>query len=219
MVYSEFVSSVKRRSYDSPVRRDQAAATRDRICRAAAVEFADHGWAGTTVAAIGTRAGVTPQAVHLAVGGKAALLIRAVETAVAGSGDDVLLAERPAFAEVYGSGLGTARRLRAFAAATVAIYERAAQLFLVLQDAARVDDEVASRAADGAERRLLNHRELAALLLPGATPRTHDHLADVIFVLAGPAVYVEFVHRRGWTPEQYTDFLAADLSAAVRRLR
>jgi len=71
------VSAVKRR-YHAPVRQEQAAQTRQRIAAAAAAEFAEHGWSGTTVAAIAARAQVTPQAVHLAVGGKAALLVRAV---------------------------------------------------------------------------------------------------------------------------------------------
>lgn len=91
---------VKRR-YHAPVRQEQAAQTRQRIAAAAAVEFAEHGWAGTTIAAIAKRAQVTPQAVHLAVGGKAALLIRAVEVAVAGATDDAPLAGRAAIADVY----------------------------------------------------------------------------------------------------------------------
>lgn len=213
------MDDVKRRPYDSPVRRDQAAATRVRIAEAAAIEFADHGWAGTTVAAIAARADVTPQAVHLAVGGKAALLIRAVETAVAGSGDPAMLADRPAFGDVYAPGLGPDRRLRAFAAALADIYGRAARLFLVLQDAGRADADVARRAADGAERRLADHRRLAALLCPGAAAATLAHLTDIIWVLAGPAVYVELVLHRQWSEQQYAEFLAADLRSAVRRLR
>jgi AcrR family transcriptional regulator len=219
MVYSQKMHDVKRRPYDSPLRRDQAAATRVRIAEAAAIEFADHGWAGTTVAAIAVRAGVTPQAIHLAVGGKAALLIRAVETAVAGSGDPAMLADRPAFVDVYSPGLSPDRRLRAFAAASADIYDRAARLFLVLQDAARADTEVARRAADGAARRLADHRRLAALLLPVAPSDTLTHLTDIIWVLAGPAVYVELVHNRQWSGQQYSDFLATDLRSAVRRLQ
>jgi AcrR family transcriptional regulator len=213
------VGDVKQRPYNSPVRRDQAAATRTRIAEAAAVEFSDHGWAGTTVAAIASRAGVTPQAIHLAVGGKAALLIRAVETAVAGSGDSVALAERPAFAQVYAPDLGHDRRLRAFAAASAEIYGRAARLFLVLQDAARADAQVARRAGDAAARRLADHRRLAVLLRPGAPPDTVAHLTDVIWVLAGPTVYVELVLHRHWSGQQYADFLVAELRSVVRRLK
>lgn len=218
-MYSEFVTDVKRRSYNSPLRTAQAARTRARIGTAAAAEFAEHGWGGTTVAAIAERAGITPQAVHLAVGGKAALLVRAVETAVAGDPDDVFLADRPAFADVYDSDVSAARRIRAFAAVTSDIYDRAARLFLVLQEAAQSDAEVARLAAEGGERRLVNHRRLAELLIPAATAGDLDELADVIWVLAAPGVYVDFVHRRGWPSDRYSRFLAEAIRAAVNRAR
>src|ERR1700756_464366 len=99
------VESVKR-SYHAPVREQQAAQTRRRIAEAAVEEFSAHGWAGATVAAIAARAGGTPQAVHQPVGAKPALLVRAVETAVAGTPDDVMLADRPSFAAAYEPGLG-----------------------------------------------------------------------------------------------------------------
>ena len=161
------MSAVKRR-YHAPVRQEQAAQTRQRIAAAAAAEFAEHGWSGTTVAAIASRAQVTPQAVHLAVGGKAALLVRAVEVTVAGATDDEPLADRPAFADVYAPGIPARRRLEALAAATSDIYGRAARLFLVLAEAAASDATVAELAAQASARRLADHRRLAGLLAPDA---------------------------------------------------
>jgi AcrR family transcriptional regulator len=209
------VPPVKRR-YHAPVRQEQAAQTRQRIAAAAAVEFAEHGWAGTTVAAIAKRAQVTPQAVHLAVGGKAALLIRAVEVAVAGATDDAPLAGRPAFADVYAPGIPASRRLAALAAATSDIYGRAARLFLVLQDAAAGDATAAELAGQASARRLADHRRLAGLLAPDADEERLRLLIDTIWVLAGPAVYVDLVHRRGWSPGQYARWLADQLAAAVQ---
>ena len=163
------MSAVKRR-YHAPVRQEQAAQTRQRIAAAAAAEFTEHGWSGTTVAAIAARAQVTPQAVHLAVGGKAALLVRAVEVTVAGATDDERLADRPAFADVYAPGIPARRRLEALAAATSDIYGRAARLFLVLQDAAASDATAAELAAQASARRLADHRRLAGLLAPRRQP-------------------------------------------------
>jgi len=163
------VSAVKRR-YHAPVRQEQAAQTRQRIAAAAAAEFTEHGWSGTTVAAIAARAQVTPQAVHLAVGGKAALLVRAVEVTVAGATDDEPLADRPAFADVYAPGIPARHRMEALAAATSDIYGRAARLFLVLQDAAASDATAAELAAHASARRLADHRRLAGLLAPRRQP-------------------------------------------------
>jgi AcrR family transcriptional regulator len=212
------VPPVKRR-YHAPVRVEQAAQTRQRIAAAAVTEFAEHGWAGTTVAAIAKRAQVTPQAVHLAVGGKAALLVRAVEVAVAGATDDAPLADRPAFADVYLPGVPAPGRLAALAAATSDIYGRAARLFLVLQDAAASDAAAAELAGQASTRRLADHRRLAGLLLPDADEERLRLLTDTIWVLAGPAVYVDLVHRRGWAPGQYASWLADQLAAAVQAAR
>ena len=212
------MSAVKRR-YHAPVREEQAAQTRQRIAAAAAAEFAEHGWSGTTVAAIAARAGVTPQAVHLAVGGKAALLVRAVEVTVAAAADDEPLASRPAFAHVYAPGVPASRRLAALAAAGSDIYGRAARLFLVLQDAAASDATAAELAGQASARRLADHRRLAELLVPGAAPARLQLLTDTIWVLAGPAVYVDLVHRRGWPPDQYAAWLTGQLEHAVRLAR
>lgn len=208
------MSPVKRR-YHAPVRQEQAAQTRQRIAAAAAAEFAEHGWAGTTVAAIAKRAQVTPQAVHLAIGGKAALLVRAVEVAVAGATDDAPLADRPAFADVYAPGVAASGRLAALAAATSDIYGRAARLFLVLQDAAASDATAAELAGQASSRRLADHRRLAGLLVPDAGEDKLQPLIDTIWVLAGPGVYVDLVHRRGWPPERYATWLASQLGHAV----
>jgi AcrR family transcriptional regulator len=130
----------------------------------------DHGSSGTTVAAIAARAQVTPQAVHLAVGGKAAPLVRAVEVTVAGATDDEPLADRAAFADVYAPDLPARRRLAALAAATSDIYGRAARLFLVLTEAAASDPTAAELAAQASARRLADHRRLAELLAPMPSP-------------------------------------------------
>jgi AcrR family transcriptional regulator len=208
-----------KRPYHAPVRQEQAAHTRRRIAAAAAAEFAEHGWSGTTIAAIAARAHVTPQAIHLAVGGKAALLIRAVEVTVAGAPDDELLASRPAFTPVYAPGIPARRRIAALAATARDIYDRAGRLFLVLQDAAASDPGAAELAAQASARRLADHRRLAQLLAPNASPELLDTLTDTIWVLAGPGVYVDLVYRRNWTPERYTTWLTSQLDHTVRDTR
>jgi AcrR family transcriptional regulator len=209
------VTSVKR-PYNAPIRQQQATATKRRIALAAAAEFAQHGWAGATVAAIAARAKVTPQAVHLTVGGKAALLVRAVEVAVAGDADDVLLADRPAFSDVYADGRSARRRLAALAAVSADLYQRAARLFLVLHEAARHDPVAAELARDASARRLADHRRLATLLLGAGSEEQVAALTDAIWVLAGPGVYVDLVHQRQWPVGTYTAWLTGQLEQALR---
>jgi hypothetical protein len=80
------------------------------------------------------------------------------------------------------------------------IYGRAGRLFLVLAEAAASDATAAELAGQASARRLADHRRLAGLLAPDASPAQLDLRTDTIWVLAGPAVYVDLVHRRHWPP-------------------
>src|SRR4051794_17143749 len=113
-----------KRSYHAPVREQQARQTREHILEAAAASFAANGWLGTTVASVARTAGVTPQAVHLSVGTKPALLIAAVAAAVAGQDEGRPLREREPFRTAYDETVALAPRARAFAAGTRRVYER-----------------------------------------------------------------------------------------------
>ena len=77
----------------------------------------------------------------------------------------------------------------------------------------------AELAGQASARRLADHRRLAGLLVPDADEDKLQLLTDTIWVLAGPAVYVDLVHRRGWSPGQYADWLAGQLGAAVQAAR
>src|SRR5262245_66485222 len=63
-----------RRPYRSRLRADQAQQTRRRVLESALQLFVDRGYAGTTVAAVADRAGVSPETIYLSLGGKRGLL-------------------------------------------------------------------------------------------------------------------------------------------------
>src|SRR5262245_10437693 len=62
------------RAYNSPLRAAQAEQTRRRVLEAARRLFVQHGYAGTTVAAVADAAGVAPETIYLSLGGKRGLL-------------------------------------------------------------------------------------------------------------------------------------------------
>src|SRR4051812_4074732 len=64
----------RRGPYRSPLRERQAAETRGRISAAAMELFTEQGFAGTTVAAIADRAGVSVPTIYAAFGSKGAIL-------------------------------------------------------------------------------------------------------------------------------------------------
>jgi AcrR family transcriptional regulator len=71
------------RSYRSELRQEQAEQTRARVIAAAGQQFAQHGYARTTLNKIADAAGVSPETVQ-GHGPKAALLIAAIELAAVG---------------------------------------------------------------------------------------------------------------------------------------
>jgi len=202
------VPPVKRR-YEAPIRREQSALTRRRILDAAVAAFSASGWAGTTVADVARAAGVTPQAVHLSVGAKPALLVAAVAHAVAGDEPDVPLRQRRSFAPAFAPGVTPAGRAAAFAAGSRTVYQRAGALFLVLAQAALADQATADLWRSAREARLTDCRDL--VLLASASGTADDRTVDVVFVLSGPGVYADLTGDRGWPAAAYEQWLTTAL--------
>jgi AcrR family transcriptional regulator len=207
------VTPVKR-PYHAPVRAEQAAQTRRRVAQAAAEAFAAAGWAGTTIAGIARAAGVTPQAVHLSVGAKPALLIAAIRYAVGGDQPDVPLIERAPFRRAYAPDATLRERALAFAAGTRGVYERAGPLFLVLAQAAPLDAGLAGLWERARAGRLADCRRLVRLT-GRRSPVAGRRLADLIFVQSGPGVHADLVGDRGWTSAAYEAWLAETIEGLL----
>src|SRR5262245_54553923 len=89
-----------RRSYDSPRRREQAAATRAAILDAAQRLFELHGYAGTSMPAIAAQAGVALKTVYVAFETKAGLLHALWNVRLAGDDRPVGVAGRTWYQEL-----------------------------------------------------------------------------------------------------------------------
>src|SRR5690242_11877927 len=130
--------SVKR-GYRSPLRSAQAAATRRSIVSAAADLFVARGFAATSVDAIAAAAEVSRKTVFTAVGGKAELLALALDWAVAGDDAPVPLTERSEMIALLAL-QDPGAILHQWAHVLTDIDSRVAELFVVLENAASVDD-------------------------------------------------------------------------------
>src|ERR687884_75006 len=91
---------VKPRRYDSPRRREQAAATRREILAAAERLFERDGYAATTMAAIAAEAGVALKTVYLGFETKSNLLRTLWNTRLRGDEDEIPVAQRDWYREV-----------------------------------------------------------------------------------------------------------------------
>src|ERR671937_2765734 len=91
---------VKTRRYDSPRRREQAAATRREILEAAQRLFENQGYVATTMAAIAAEAGVALKTVYVAFETKSGLLRALWHLLLRGDEDDVAMPDRRWYRDV-----------------------------------------------------------------------------------------------------------------------
>ncbi len=198
-----------KRGYHSPRRAEQAAATRQAVLDAARELFVARGYAATTVADIAARARVSLDTVYASVGRKPALLRELIETALSGTGHAVPGVQRDYVTRIAAV-TGAREKITIYAEAITAIQQRMAPTFLALRDAATTDRECADLWAEIADRRARN-----MLLFTADLRRTGElrgdlrdqQVADVIWSMNAAEYWVLLVHERGWTPQQFSDWL------------
>ena len=195
------------RRYHSPLREQQAAATRERVLHAAGELFGRLGYAGTTIASIAERADVSVETVK-ATGPKWSLMLAAYELAFRGrEGDspveeelDARAAEGPVDAETL---------LEAVLDFVLEGNQRASLLWTAFQAAAGADDGLHSALTE-----ILRRRDesltftVSAFAERGWTPIADQaETALTLGYLVAPESHIHFVLRGGWTIQQYRVWL------------
>lgn len=204
------VVKAEKRSYRSPQRAVQAAATRGAVLDAARELFVQRGYTTTTVTDIATAARVAVDTVYAAVGRKPDLLRELVETALSGTDHAVVARERD-YVRAIRAASRAEEKIAIYAEAVATIHQRLAPIFLALRDAALTDEACARLWTEISERRAGNMREFAADLRATGQLRaglTDDHVADVVWSMNAVEFWLLLVGQRGWTPQRFRDWLA-----------
>jgi AcrR family transcriptional regulator len=204
-------------------RQESAAAaraeTRRRLLQAAEEEFADRGYTGATVARIAARAGVTVQTLYLAWGSKRALLRAYMDSVLAGDTDTSYPQARPDMidAALEGTADDPEAILRQVSVLYRQIAERAALGWQLYREAAATDPEI---AADWEALQELRHQTFTTLIhrLPPRSLRaglTRAAAADTAWAIASPDTYDMLVRNRGYTLDQYQQWVGSSLTALL----
>ena len=206
------MSPVKRH-YDVRARRARAEATRESVVAAARVLFLSRGYAATTVSEVATSCGVSVEYVYKRFGGKAGLVSAVVARALEGSGSES--------AESRSDALGVDDPLaliRGWGRLSAEVSPLVAPVLLLVRAAADQDPKVASLAdeLDSSRRRRMsgNARRLALAghLRAGIDVR---RATDVLWTFSAPELYDLLVVRRGWTTDQFGDFVARGIAGEL----
>jgi AcrR family transcriptional regulator len=194
-----------KRHYDSPRRREQAAATRTEILDAAQRLFERQGYGATTMAAIAAEAGVALKTVYLAFETKSGVLRALWHLLLRGDQEAVPVGQRDWFHEVLDEA-EPERQLRLNARNSRVVKERAARLMGVIREGAPTDPDIEAlwnriqtnfydnqrAVVEGLQAKRVLRRGLD---VTGAT--------DILWTLNHPDLWQLLVGQRGWTPERY----------------
>ena len=201
--------TVRARPYRSKLRDQHARATRRRIVDAGTELFVERGYGPTTIDAIAERAEVSRKTVFTSVGGKAAVLKLAFDWTLAGDDEPVAIADRPEVRKMM-QGRDVKVLLNGWIARNAVIAGRVAALHHVLVVAADSDAEAAALLATVEQQRTTGALGIVTRLraLDGLRPDLDvDRATAIVELLMDPLPYRRLVQQRGWTTDQYTDYL------------
>src|ERR1700730_194810 len=165
-----------------------------------------------TVRAVAEQAGVSPETVYKAFGGKPGLMKALWDVTLAGDDEPVAIADRPQMQEVR-SATEPAEKLRRWSAFVSGANQRLVALYDQL---AQAGPEVTGILATTQQERLTGVRALVAhlsdsgLLAPGLDQAA---AADACWVLTGPRLFLDLTTERGCPPGHYEDWLTRMLTA------
>lgn len=201
----------RKRSYDGTRRSAQSGATRDRIIDAAEELFLERGYVKTAVRVIADRAEVHVDTIYALVGRKPDLARVLVERALSGSHEVVPAAERDYVATIR-TEPDPRRKVEIYAQATVDMLTRLAPLFLVLREAAHVDESARELWQFFSDRRASNMREFVVDLGGSSSGLRGAYdlrlAADMVWATNSPKLFLLLTGQRGWSPSEYQAWLA-----------
>jgi AcrR family transcriptional regulator len=196
-----------RRGYDSTRRKQQARETQLRILRAAHDLFVAQGYGRTTIADIARTAGVSAESVYASFKNKPTLLHRVWDVTVGGDDEDVVFHERPEV-KAMRSEPDLTKRFMMHARFSTATARRMTPFLLALQGAAASEPAAAEMLAEVGRQRYegigVMARESAAT---GQLKVTEQECRDVVWAMTDGMLWHRLVVERGWTDEQYAQWL------------
>src|ERR671934_914765 len=205
--------SVKpRRRYESPRRREQAAATRRAILEAAERLFGQRGYVRTSVAEIAAEAGVALKTVYAVFGTKAEVLRGLWNLRMRGDEEPVPMPERPWYREIVDEP-DPRRRLALVAHNSRLVRERTAHVTEIVRQAAPADEQIAA-LWERFQREFYElgvHGIVVTLEHDGVLAANLTTATDIGWTLTHPDLFQLLVRQRGWSPEAYERWLAETL--------
>src|SRR6266700_1632871 len=198
---------IKKRLYKSPVRRRQAGDTRRRIVEATRHLLESEGYAGMTIEAIAQRAEVSAQSVYAVFKSKTGILTALLDQSTFGADYEDAVRQALSASEPESRLRLAARIARQIHDAQSAAFDLLRGAGVVAPELAKLEQQRERLRYERQERMIVSLRQ-AGRLRPALDHRT---ARDIFWMLTGRDVYRMLVRERGWSPQQYQDWLADTL--------
>lgn len=206
---------VKKRTYDSPVRQEQAAQTRARIVQTAARLFGGKGYARTTIRQIAEGADVAVDTVYATFGSKPRVLTAVIDERLAGGARVANVMDRPEALAVRDE-TDQRRQIDLLAHDLANVVTRVGPVFEMLRSAASVEPQLAKVYAEmQAYRRSNMARAIEWVVARGPLRVSPERAVDTLWTLAAPDVARMLFELRGWSTEDYAEWLSDTLARAL----
>lgn len=199
-----------KRRYNSTRRKAQARETRRQIVEAARKLFTVYGYTGATIESIAQEAGVAPETIYAVFGNKRAILARLIDISVGGDDERIPLLERPGPQTVLQE-QDPYQQLHLFAQDISTILERVTPVFEIMRLAAKTEPDIAGLLQNLLSERLRNMEAFVQSLAKHGSLRdrlTAMQAAETVWVLTSPELFGLLIVDRGWSLEQYRQWLA-----------
>jgi AcrR family transcriptional regulator len=206
-----------KRSYDSPRRREQAAATRLAILEAAQPLLERQGYSATTMAEIAAAAGVALKTVYAAFETKSGVLRALWNLLLRGDDQGAPVQDRSWYREALDE-QDPARQLLLNARNSRAVKERIAGVLEVIRHAAPLDPEIEALWNRIQTDFYDNQRAIVQSLADKNALRSEldvPRATDILWTLNHPDTWQLLVGRRGWTPAEYERWFGATAAAQL----
>ena len=210
------MSAVKgTRRYDSRGRKEQARRNREAALDAAERLFLEHGYAGTSIAAIAEGAGLSVQTIYKVFGGKSGLVKGIYQRGLLGKGDDPAYVRSDAMRERE---IDPRAIMRHWGELTTEVASVVSPIRLLIRSAALADPEMEGLLRETDEdrlRRMHHHAKFLTergYLREGVTPR---EATDVLWTCSSVEIYDLLVIQRGWTPSRFARFVSDFMITAL----
>lgn len=198
------------KGYDSTGRQAAARERRMRVLDAAAYLFTHQGWRPTTLEQVAERAGLAPDVVARAFGGKAPLLMAAFRRASFGDYDNLQSAYAGLLLHV---GQDVDQRLDAIVDFATGALRAMSGMVPALQQAADEDEAVRELVDLARIRRRTTSAEIVAMATRHGAAQ--PDAVETVYVLTSGETFLQYVEELSHSPVQYTAWLRRSIDRAV----